>query len=277
MMLMMTPDGAQFAKNFETSGVRVKKRLAAYLRDPGDEENVHSMRTSLRRLEAAFSLLPKKERKRNRKQADACKAFFRANSRVRDLDIVRARITALGGGPFVVDAIAGRRKAALGRALALARSVEKKKMMMLPAAASAKNIDGDKLAGRMDKVAGRLVFAIEARLPVVVGDSSKKEELHELRKDMKKLRYVLEILPAGRRKKYGRAIARVAGGSSGSNSRSRRNAMAMLKELQGTLGLIRDCDITIEYLQNAKGAEAILQKEKDERDALYEKFTRMVS
>ncbi|AIF82137.1 hypothetical protein NTE_00053 [Candidatus Nitrososphaera evergladensis SR1] len=263
----------QFEKNFEASSARVKKRLAAYLRDPEDGKNVHAMRTSLRRLEAAFLLLPKKERKRNKKQADACKAFFRANSRVRDLDIISAKITALGGDPFV-DAIAGKRKAALVHALALARSLEKNKM---PLAANAikkkKSIDGDKLAARMDKVAGRLVCAIEERLPVVVGDSSKKEELHGLRKDLKKLRYMLEILPAGRRKKYERAVAKVVVGGSNSNSGS-NNVMARLKELQGTLGLVRDCDITIEYLQRVKGAGAVLQKGKDERDALYEKFAK---
>lgn len=256
------PDAAQFAKNFDASAARVKKRLDAYLRDPGDEENVHDMRTSLRRLEAAFSLLPKKARKRNKKQADAYKAFFRANSRMRDLDIVRARVTALGDGQFV-DAIAAKRKAALGRALALARSVEK------APAAGTKGIDEGELAARMDKVARRLVRAIEKRLPVVAGDSSKKEELHELRKDMKKLRYVLDILPASRRKKHGKAAAGVIG--------SGKDAMSRLKELQGTLGLIRDCDITLEYLQGVKGAEAIFQKEKGERDVLYEKFTKTIS
>nr|WP_294805553.1 CHAD domain-containing protein [uncultured Nitrososphaera sp.] len=256
--------GTQFAKNLKTSAARVKKRLAAYLDDPGDEENVHAMRTSLRRLEAALSLLPKKERKRNRKRADACKAFFRANSRVRDLDIVRARVTALGGEQQFVSAVAGRRKAALGWALALARSVEKNKTV------AAKNIDGDELAARMDKVAGRLTLSIKERLPVVAGDGSKKEELHELRKDMKKLRYVLEILPAGRRKKHGRQVAQAVGGNS-------KSAVARLKELQAMLGQIHDCDITIEYLQGVKGAEAMLQKEKSERDALYEKFTKTIS
>jgi CHAD domain-containing protein len=257
--------GTQFAKNLETSAARVKKRLAAYLDDPGDEENVHSMRTSLRRLEAALSLLPKKERKRNRKRADACKAFFCANSRVRDLDIVRARVAALGGEQQqFVSEVAGRRKAALGRALALARSVKKNKTV------AAKNIDVDELAARMDKVAGRLTLSIKERLPVVAGDGSKKEELHELRKDMKKLRYVLEILPAGRRKKHGRQVAQAVGGNS-------KSAVARLKELQAMLGQIHDCDITIEYLQGVKGTEAMLQKEKSERDALYEKFTKTVS
>jgi CHAD domain-containing protein len=253
------PAAVQFEKNFGTSMARVKKRLDTYLRDPNDEDNVHDMRTSLRRFEAAFSLLPKKARKRNRKWAGACKVFFRANSRVRDLDIVRTKVMTLGGRQFV-EAIEAKRKTALAHALTLARSVEK-----MPPAPGAKNIDDEEFANRMDKVANRLVSTVKDRLPVVLTDSSKKEELHELRKDMKKLRYVLEILPASHRKRHGRAATRIIGGG-------KKSAMLRLKELQGILGSIRDCDITLDYIQEVEGAEAILQKEKDQRDTLYKKF-----
>jgi CHAD domain-containing protein len=255
---------AQFEKNFDRSVARVKKRLDAYLRDPSDEENVHDMRTSLRRFEAAFSLLPKKARKRSRKWAEACKAFFRANSLVRDLDIIRAKIMALGGRQFV-EAIEAKRRNALAHALALARTVES----MLPAP-GAKSIGKEELANRMDKVASRLVRAVKEHLPVVVMDSSKKEELHELRKDMKKLRYVLEILPASYRKRHGTAATQIIGGGN-------KGALARLKELQAILGSIRDCDITLDYLQEVKGAQIILQKEKVERDLLYKKFTETIS
>lgn len=254
------PAAAQFEKNFDRSLARVKKRLDAYLRDPSDEKNVHNIRTSLRRFEAAFSLLPKKTRKRNKKWADACKVFFRANSRVRDLDIVRTKVMALGGSQFV-EAIEAKRKTALPHALALARSVEG----MLPAP-GAKSIDEEDLVNRMDKVASRLARAVKEHLPVVLRDSNKKGELHELRKDMKKLRYVLEILPASHRKRHDKAATQIIG-------RGKKGAMTRLEELQGILGSIRDCDITLDYLQEVKGAEKILQKEKAQRDTLYKKFT----
>lgn len=252
---------AQFAKNFDAGGKRVDRRLAAYLKDPEDGDSVHDMRTSFRRLEAAYSLMPKKQRKKNRRQIDAHKAFFRANSAVRDLDIIRSRIAFAGNESFDA-AIASRRKAALGRALALARSLEK-----VPAA-SARGIGGEELAARMDKVAKRLLDAAEERLPEVAKDSRKKKELHELRKDLKKLRYVLEILPAGRREKYGKKLTKVLGG---------RDATCRLKELQSLLGLIHDCDITIAYLQGKEGAQEILQRENAERDALFKKFAATAS
>lgn len=251
---------ARFARDFDRSAARVKKRLAAYLKDPENGDSVHGMRTSLRRLEAAFSLMPKKQRRKNRRQIDAHKEFFRANSRVRDLDIIRSRIAFAGNEGFD-SAIGKKRKAALGRALALARSLQK-----LPAP-SANGVDGRKLTARMDKVAGRLLGLAEERLPVVAGDSRKKKELHELRKDLKKLRYVLEILPPARREKYGKKLTRIAGG---------RDAMPRLKELQSMLGLIHDCDITIEYLSGRKGAAEILRRENAERDALFKKFAATV-
>jgi CHAD domain-containing protein len=247
---------AQFARNFGTSSARVKKRLAAYLKNPEDGESVHDMRTSLRRLEAAFSLMPKKQRKKNRRQMDAHKAFFRANSVVRDLDVIRSRI-AFAGNNSLDAAIAGKRKAALGRATALARSLDK----MPPA--SAKGIEGKKLEARMDKVAEKLLDSAEERLPEVAGDARKKKELHELRKDLKKLRYTLEILPPARKEKYGKKLTKIVGG---------RGAEARLKELQSLLGLIHDCDITIEHLRGKKGAEGILERENAERDALFKKF-----
>ena len=247
---------AQFARNFNANSARVKKRLAAYLKSPEDGESVHDMRTSLRRMEAAFSLMPKKQRKRNRRQIDAHKAFFRANSAVRDLDVIRSRI-AFAGNSSLDAAIASKRRVALDRALALARSLEK-----LPAA-DIKGIEGKKLEARMDKVAARLIGSVEERLPEVAGDSRKKKELHELRKDLKKLRYVLEILPQARREMYGKKLTKIVGG---------RGAEARLKELQSLLGLIHDCDITIEHLRGKKGAEGILERENAERDALFKKF-----
>lgn len=246
----------QFVRNFSASSARVKKRLVVYMKNPEDGKSVHDMRTSLRRLEAAFSLMPKKQRKKNRRQIDAHKAFFRANSAVRDLDVIRSRI-AFAGNDNLDAAIANKRKAALGRALALARSLEK-----LPPA-NIKGMEGKKLAARMDKVAARLLDSVEERLPEVAGDSRKKKELHELRKDLKKLRYVLEILPPAHREKYGKKLTNIVGG---------KGAEARLKELQSLLGLIHDCDITIEHMRNKKGAEGILERENAERDALFKKF-----
>jgi CHAD domain-containing protein len=249
-------DPRQYAGALERNAGRVGKRLEAYLLDPEDEENVHDVRTSLRRLEAAFSLMPKKTRRKNRAQIRAYKEFFRANSRVRDCDIIRGKL----GGALAARGIERKRKAALKRALELARKVQE-----LPALDA--RVDGKKLDARADKVAGRLLNSIKGRLPLALADARKKEELHELRKDLKKLRYVLETLPAGiKRSRHEERLAGLIGPGSA----------ARLKELQDLTGEIHDCDIAIDYLKSArKGGGEILQKQMAERDALYEKFVRM--
>lgn len=59
----------------------------------------------------------------------------------------------------------------------------------------------------------RLIERIGEILPAVLSDSSKVEELHKVRKSFRKLRYILEIVPAtdGRRKKYLKKVAKAAG------------------------------------------------------------------
>src|SRR5918996_2339382 len=48
----------KFNQNFQTVG----KRLKIYLADPNNEKHIHDVRTSLRRLDTSYSLLPKKLR-----------------------------------------------------------------------------------------------------------------------------------------------------------------------------------------------------------------------
>lgn len=250
-------DARHYEGALKKNAGRVSERLEAYLLDPEDGENVHDIRTSLRRLEAAFSLMPKKTRRKNCEQIRAYKEFFRANSRVRDCDIIRAKL-----GDVAADGIDRRRKAGLKRALELAQLVKE-----LPAFDT--RVDGKKLDARADKVAGRLMASIKERLPAALADKREKEELHELRKDLKKLRYVLEMLPAGSRKGHEAELAQLV--------KAKGPAEARLKELQDLIGEIHDCDITIDYLKRARKGGEILQKQAAERGALYEKFVKALS
>jgi CHAD domain-containing protein len=240
----------------------VDRKLEEYLKDPESEQGVHDIRTSLRRLQASFSLMPKKERKENARQIKACKDFFSANSRVRDCDIIRSRLAADGNFAPLAASLDRKRKAGLARALRLARAMEK----MPPVAYNA----GDKkLEARIDRVAGRLVKRIEERLPVAVADGTKKEELHELRKDLKKLRYVLEIVPGAHKRAHEKKLTAATG--------AKRGVAPRLKELQDALGAVHDADITIDYLKGSRRKEAhvLLQKEIAGRDAAFQKFEKM--
>jgi CHAD domain-containing protein len=259
---------ALFAKKFDKNAKRVKKRLAQYMAEPENEEKVHDVRTSLRRLEASFLVMPKRFRRRNRKQMDAHKQFFRANSAVRDYDIIMGRISARARGELLAQLAAGlgkKRKAGVSRALGMA------KLVSGMSAASLKGLKDDELESRMDEVAGRLAGKVRDGLPAVVADRSAVEELHQLRKDLKKLRYVFEIMPAGARKPYEKKVSKMVS--------AKGPLMPRLKELQDELGAIHDIDITVQYLASLgqEAAGTFIEGEKAERDRLFDKFAKSFS
>jgi CHAD domain-containing protein len=248
---------------FHQNSQRVDKRLKIYLEDPNNEENVHDIRTSLRRLDTFYSLLPKKLRKRNRKQIEKYKDFFRANSKIRDLDIIRNKVAELANE--APDAskldlqIQRKRRTELGKAVKLARALKKVPSMHVTGTPSSK------IESRINKMIGRLSTSINGMLPLILSDDTKKEELHILRKKCKKMRYILEVLPKNHVKKYSNKVS----GTIGSKD---------LKETQDMLGSIHDSDITIEYLQKSrlKLARQLVVKEAGRRDHLYREFVKYI-
>jgi CHAD domain-containing protein len=250
---------AFYKQRFRQNVRRVGRRLDAYLADQSTENSIHDVRTSIRRLDVSFSLLPKKLRKRKNRQIKKYRKFFKANSNARDLDIIRGKIAALAEGAPGAEKLLGqlqkKRKAELGRAGKLGRALKKMQPVQLDS-----SIPAGKLESRIDGAAGKLGVKINEAFPVVLSDSSKVEELHRLRKDCKKLRYILEMVPPAGRKKYERAVSL---------------ALA-LEELQDLLGAIRDSDITIEYLQGSrtKIAGELAAREAGNRDRLYRDLVR---
>lgn len=238
-----------FGRKFRQNLRRVDKRLKAYLAEPESEKNIHDIRTAIRRLDATFSLLPKKARRRYRGSIEMYKEFLKASSSARDCDIIAGRVSTLGD--LDTADLQKKKKVELIKATKLARRLKK-----LPAT----RLDGAPDIKRIDKLVRRLADRIVEVLPAVLSDSSKVEELHRLRKDFRKLRYVLEMVPAGRRRGYLKAIGKDVN----------------LRELQALLGLIHDSDITIEYLRG-KGSRQLLGKETASRMQLYKKFVRHMS
>ena len=246
---------------FLQNSKRLDKRIKIYLADPGNEKHIHDVRTSLRRLDTFYSLLPKKLRKRNRKLIEKCKSFFRANSKIRDLDIIRKKIAVLAKG--APDAskldlqLQRRRKTELSQALRLAKALGKISSLAI------KDTPSSKIEKRMNKIIERLTIRIREMLPQVLSDDTKKEELHSLRKNCKKLRYVFEVLPESHIKKYDKKLDSTIGGKD-------------LKEIQKKLGLIHDSDITMDYVQNSRQglAKQLVNKEMAERNNLYIEFVK---
>jgi CHAD domain-containing protein len=122
------------------------------------------------------------------------------------------------------------------------------------------DINGDylstrKIQSKVAKEKSKLQDRILRDLPIVTLDPFKIEELHELRKNSKKLRYLLELLP-----KEDKSISK-------------------LINIQDKLGLIHDFDITIEFLERCKQntmTQNIINSETRQRNDVFRKFSNSV-
>jgi CHAD domain-containing protein len=234
---------------------RVDKRVNDYIAD-SNEGNIHDIRTAIRKVDASFRSLPKKVRKKSRvyDYITANKQLFKINSQVRDYDIIYGKLEKYSSEPVYTEltgALKKRRDAKLRKARNIALSLRK---LPLP------KIDEDhiprkKLQQRFNKVVSRFSDRIELNFPIVITNVSKIQQLHEMRKDCKKLRYLLEILP--------------------NQNNEIPKTITELEEIQDMLGSIHDDDIMISYLRRVnrpKKVHHILDEEIAERNKKYEEF-----
>jgi CHAD domain-containing protein len=100
---------------------------------------------------------------------------------------------------------------------------------------------------RLLKMVRKLKTKIERKIPIVINNEDRILVLHELRKDTKKLRYLIELVT---KRDYERASERSTGDED-SDEQLGENHHIILRELekiQGMLGEIHDYDVTIDYL-----------------------------
>jgi CHAD domain-containing protein len=103
------------------------------------------------------------------------------------------------------------------------------------------DISQNKLEKRFNSIANKFADRIKKNFPIVVANSQKIRELHEMRKDCKKLRYLMKLLPEN-------------------ESNSKNKISHMIKELekvQNMFGIIHDYDTTITYLRHQKRKRSI--------------------
>jgi CHAD domain-containing protein len=251
----------EFIASSKRNVSRVSKRLDNYLRD-SNEKNIHDMRTSVRRMESSYRTLPRKMRKKNRikRYVSRCKDLFRLNSEIRDYDIITQKIQQYEQGQNdgvenYKKRLASRREAKLQQARALALEVREMGVPNL----TRSNLSNKKLTKRYNKIVSKFANKIMMNLPIVVTDANKLKELHEMRKDCKKLRYLLELLPI----------------DSSSNKGNVSLLLQQLEKMQDILGEIHDCDAVIYYLKRqAKSNQlhGITDKIIEERNKKYQEF-----
>jgi CHAD domain-containing protein len=237
---------------------RVSNKLDDYITSQ-DERNIHDIRTSVRRLDVCYKTLPKKLRrgKRMKKFVNKSKDLFRINSQVRDFDIITELIgknnTEHGSRNSLVLNFENRRAQELENAKVIAMGLRK---LPLPKVKK-KSISTAKLTKRFNKLTSKFGSRIQLNLPLVMTDADKVAELHEMRKDCKKLRYLLEL---------------VSHDSSSDNILSKMEGE--LQNIQDLLGAIHDCDATVAYLNRQKHQkrDEIIENIIEERNKRYENF-----
>ena len=252
-MLNLLPFLTKLSENLQS----VNNRINKYLKKPNAKQ-IHDIRTSIRRLDATFSTLPKRYRNGSSlsKYVLQCKELFKINSEIRDFDIIIEKLQKYPSSGQKDNIIEDLKKTKLAR-------LERAKTIAVPL----KSIDTGtildelgvtekELQKRFIKIVSRLISTIDSIFPVVLSNPQALEELHDLRIACKKLRYMLELLP--------------------NNNKLAVQTRESLKKIQDSLGSIHDSDFTIGYLkslpQSSKEIQAIIDKENEYRRLQSERF-----
>jgi CHAD domain-containing protein len=236
---------------------RLNSRTNAYIKNP-NEKHIHDVRTSVRRFNSTFLSLPKKYRTGPMLLSDynqIANKLFKVNSKIRDFDII---YNILNNYPhnsqrdLVIDSIKKDRQSNLEKAETIAISL---KDLGSNKVVDKMNITEKELQKRYNKVLSNLISKIEVNFPIVITNAKKIEELHQLRKDCKKMRYMLELLPE--------------------ENRDAIELKKIFEKIQDHLGSIHDFDITINYLQALepnKEIQEMINSEIEKRRLKYEEF-----
>ena len=245
-----------FQNIFHEKQVQSKKQLDDFLKEPG-EKQIHDLRTSIRRLQALYIIFPNScKRKKTDYFVSSYNLLFKKNSSIRDLDVIFEKLLQynLPKDSEIMQNIVKQKNKKLKKILKDAKKLSDLK------SSKPKKIDNKKITQKHDKLIFSLLTKIENCLPIVLSDESKMKELHSMRKNAKKLRYILEIDPD---KKY-------------------QHMVDNMKSFQTLLGIIHDCDITINFLKkySKKGRSELIPlviEEQKIRSETYRKLSDSLS
>lgn len=244
-----------FLDIFQEKQNKSKKRLEEYLQKRGYEQ-IHDLRTSIRRLEAAYFIFPKSSTTKKTDDFVArYKKLFKKNSLIRDSDVIIERLLKNGiqKDSDVIHYLTKRKEKRIKSIFDEVKKLSKLKVTKL------KEIDPERISTKYEKKIFSLIDEIQHLIPVVISDESKIAKLHYMRKLVKKLRYVLEIDPKN----------------------SYRRFIDNMKSFQERLGQIHDCDVTLDFLKkNSKKfpeLNPLIIKEQDFRSQIFKKLAANLS
>lgn len=239
-------DANIYADNCTQNIRRVHTKLDKYLENP-TADNIHHMRTSLRRLQATYQSSSKQVRKKKKIKefVSLGKKLFKINSNIRDIDIILEKLAKEGKMPeqqleYYEKPLVQDRENQLEEARIIALELRE---LAVPSMYDINKIDKNfekNSIKRLAKLSRKLKNKIKKRTPIVIGDDSRITELHELRKDSKKLRYLIELVTSK---------GNINEDTNVLIDNNNHKILEHLEKIQGMLGDIHDYDIAIDYLR----------------------------
>jgi CHAD domain-containing protein len=221
-VIVQVPESASFDSVvcFAAKLQLFRQQLQRYCQH-ADAESIHDLRTSIRRLQAAYSVVPADSRSRDSGvYLNDIRQLFRLNSKIRDSDVIKQKLSQqLPQDHPMLDELDEIRQRELK--LAQQQAIELAKLP-LPILSAGSSTDSRQRERKIRRRALRII----ARQTLVITQPQQSEELHELRKDIKKLFYLLEL---------GKPVLG-------------RSRIEYLKRVQRKAGAIRDCDIILTFL-----------------------------
>lgn len=244
---------------------KVSERIDDYIKDP-NEKNIHDIRTSIRRLDASFMVCPKKvQTKKLTDYITQSKSLFKVNSEIRDFDVILEKVSKEGQMDDLQfesfeKYIKQRRNKSLKKATSIAIDIRKLDVPHINIYSHGYDVDKiqKNLIKRYNRVVLKFASRIKKNFPIVITDSNKLYELHELRKDSKKLRYLFELLlKDSNKKKDNISKDNETDANKYHNNLQIQDQIEKLKKIQDMLGNIHDYDMTIVCLRNYSKRELL--------------------
>jgi CHAD domain-containing protein len=247
-MVALKVGAKAFERNYRERAVALLE-LAKGLPDRPSEAEIHDLRVTARRIQVMRGLLPKAVRgsQASKRFELSLKSVLKATSQSRDLDTLLETLEpyklALPEDDF--RRLGNQRSdAAVGAKMASSVLVD-----VPPPSIEDSELRGRKLSRRLRKSVRKHSRRASELLSKVVQDDSKIAELHALRKEVKKLRYLCELADDTPRD------------------------LAVLAKWQEHLGAVHDFDVALDFVRGSREPKgsAVNMLERARR-ASYQKF-----
>ncbi|MCE9653537.1 MAG: CHAD domain-containing protein [Nitrosarchaeum sp.] len=225
-------------------------RLSVCVNDPS-VDNIHDLRTSIRRMTTIYKILSKYlKKKKIKKFVKQYQLLFKSSSIIRDYDILSEKISFYGFSELTF--IQYLKKQREKKIIDVLNQSSLLLTLEVPTISEFNFIDEINMF--FTEKCLELILEIQTNFPIIIQDQTKIKELHSMRKTVKKLRYLLEFLPED-------SISQI---------------LKDLKQLQDLLGDIHDNDMTILFFQKKidkfNSLKPLILLEKESRDANFKKL-----